>query len=317
MARWTAPDSFEDGWDLYEREMRNVGRKPKTLEMNRDGWERLVRYVTEQADAVVSDIEDMTKDHVNAWVAYMRIEAGTDPQSLCIYFRTARPMFTWWAEEENRVSPFHRATQPPEPERPVPVQTDDVVNQLLAVCQVTKTDTGWRRLIALRDDAMIRTFFDVGVRRGELHGMLAEDWRRAVDEVHVRESKTYTRDLAVSPKTAVSIVRYVRERERYMRNRVEHGKLWVNRHGKPLTPSGINQTIDARRRQADLPHRLKPQHFRHTHAHNFLLNGGEEGDLVKTMGWNSRQMVDRYGASAAAERARAAQRKLRLGDRLR
>jgi|SRR5688500_50835 len=315
MGRWTAPDSFEDGWDLYEREARKVGRKQKTLDMNRDGWERLVRYVVTEHE--ITDIEDVTRAHVHSWVAYMRDEQRLDPQSLCIYFRTARPMFTWWADEEDRVSPFYKAQQPPEPDKPVPVQPDDVVNQLIAACAVTKMDTGWRRLVNLRDEAMIRTFFGIGVRRGELHGMLAEDWRRDIDEVHVRQSKTYSRDLVVSPKTAVALIRYVRERDRFVgRLGVEHDRLWVNRNGKPLGESGINQAIDRRRRLAGLPHRLKPQHFRHTHAHNFLMEGGEEGDLVRTMGWTSRQMVDRYGRSAASERARKAQRKLQVGDRL-
>lgn len=46
--------------------------------------------------------------------------------------------------------------------------------------------------------------------------------------------------------------------------------------------------------------RLHPHMFRHTFANRYLRAGGSEGDLA---GWKDRQMVDRYGASAAAERA--------------
>jgi hypothetical protein len=47
-----------------------------------------------------------------------------------------------------------------------------------------------------------------------------------------------------------------------------------------------------------------------------LAAGGQENDLMKLHGWRSRQMVSRYASSAADERARAAHRRMALGDSL-
>jgi integrase len=55
--------------------------------------------------------------------------------------------------------------------------------------------------------------------------------------------------------------------------------------------------------QAGLPG-LHPHQLRHTFAHAWLAQGGGETDLMRLAGWKSRQMLGRYGASAADARAR-------------
>jgi hypothetical protein len=42
----------------------------------------------------------------------------------------------------------------------------------------------------------------------------------------------------------------------------------------------------------------------------------QEGDLMLLAGWQSREMLKRYGASAATERALAASARMAPGDRL-
>ena len=81
---------------------------------------------------------------------------------------------------------------------------------------------------------------------------------------------------------------------------------WLGTKG-PLTESGINQILKRRGRDAGIE--LHAHMFRHSFAHQWLSAGGNEGDLQRIAGWSSPQMLQRYGRSAADQRAREAYRK--------
>ncbi|MDX6308450.1 MAG: hypothetical protein QOI06_1496 [Nocardioidaceae bacterium] len=95
------------------------------------------------------------------------------------------------------------------------------------------------------------------------------------------------------------------------------GPLWVTeRSGAALTGNGIYQMLHRRTVQAGYPRdAVRPHLFRHTCAHEFLVAGGSESDLLALAGWKDRSMLQRYGASMAEERALLAIQRSGFGDR--
>lgn len=285
-----------DSWDLSMR-ARNLATKTRSC---------YLEAATQLVDlALVADVADLTRTHVQEYLADQA--ATRAPATVSLRFRALQQFFKWLtAEGEIDANPMVGLDPPEVPEVPVPVISHEDMRLMLKTCD-------GKEFADRRDAAMIRLFLDGGVRLSELAGINVDDVDLRGQTVRVLGKGRRERVVPFGVKVAQSIDRYTRLRVRH--TYADHPALWLGAKGKAgLTPNGVYQMVRRRARAVGLE--IHPHQFRHTFAHQWLAEGGTEGDLMMLTGWRSRSMLDRYGKSAAGERARNAHRTMSLGDRL-
>jgi Site-specific recombinase XerD len=282
---------MHDEIESFDRYLSAVGRSPRTRQSYS---ESLGQYATWADDPDVGDID---RSSVTEFVIHLR-ELGRADGTVSARYAALRSFLKWAAEEEiiDR-SPLAGATPPVIREKQVNTLSGEQIRSLLDACKGKDFESR-------RDTAVISLLYDTGARRAELLGLKLEDVDNRAGNANVLGKGSRPRVIAFGHATAVDLDRYLRVRSKHPAAHLPW--LWLGARGR-FTESGLASMLSRRGEKAGVGH-IHPHQFRHSFAHSWLAQGGQEQDLMRLAGWRSRTMLNRYGASAAGERARNAHR---------
>jgi site-specific recombinase XerD len=250
------------------------------------------------------DLVEITRQQVEEYLGY--VIKKHSPSTGGVRYRSLQQLFKWMITEELiKVSPMAGMALPTVPVQPVPVVSMDDLRKLIKTTEKDKSFAG------RRDVAMIRLFLEPGgMRLSELTNLPISAIDLLTDAVVVLGKGGRSRVIPFGARTGSALTRYLRARTTHAH--FKSPRLWLGSQG-PLTRSGVGWVLQHRCDDAGIE-RIHPHQLRHSSAHYWLQAGGSESDAMRLFGWRSKDMLARYGASLADERAQDAARKMALGD---
>lgn len=287
--------------DDWLRVLHSCGRSEAT----RETYRYALRSLGESLSGQVVGIQALTRQDLERWLSDLR-DQGRAAQTRHIYLQAVRGWCAWLVEEGILAAdPCARVHSDPPSVTRTPMPTAEALQRILAHCS-------GRGFLERRDAALLRLLADTGLRRAEAASItLADvDWDRHL--IHVTGKGAKPRTVRFGIRTRAALDAYLRVRRR------EYGgacpSLFLTERGRPLTGHAVYEIV--RERGAAVGVTLHPHQLRHFFAHHFRSRGGSDSDLMALGGWSRRELIDRYGAVAAEERALAAHARYGPGDAL-
>jgi integrase/recombinase XerD len=293
-------DELRDLLNSWLLRLRALRRSDHTLTSYRVGVQQFLTFCEEQAIP-----PRLNPDTLAAFVNHL-LDTGRKPATAQARQVVIRLFSSWLADEGEIGRDLLANVKLLKLDDPVvPSLTDDQLKALFAACK-------GKTFVCKRDEAIVRFMAETGCRAGELLNMTVDDIDLQRGSAIIRRGKGGRgRQVPFGPQTAAAIDRYLRMRRRH--KLVDAPALWLGASIPTLSYAGLLKALKARARSAGIDH-FTPHQLRHTFASRWLRANGSEQGLMTTAGWSRHEMLRRYTADTAADRAHDEARNLHLGD---
>ena len=309
----TSLKSLVNGFVLTKQ---TEGKSPRTIEFYSENLKRFLWYAQKQG--WTDDIRMLTAWQIKEFLGYVGSEThrwelhGNSSESslgkashttVHHYFVAISCLFNWVIKEgflkDNPLT--HIKVAKPKPKVIIPYSQEEIKN-MLAVCDYDFQHNA--KFLACRNQAMILTLLDSGVRLSELVGITLNDIDTEKGWLKIRGKGSKERIVRVGKTTQKAIWRYCVYRPKNGRQ-----ELWLSEEGKPLAASGVQSLIQRLMERAGITSDGSTHRFRHTFALNFLRADKNVFNLQYLLGHSDLDMVRRYTSTLGMEDALKAHEK--------
>lgn len=252
--------------------------------------EKFLRYLEIEKDysaftllnyqADLEDFRDFLKDTPLEKVDYLILrrylallkERSLKPRSIARKMSCLRSFFRFLCRDGYLATNPTLSLASQKLDKPLPLfLTEEQVNRLLEVSLGEDEK-------ALRDRAILETFYSTGIRISELVGLNDEDIDFISGVVKVRGKGKKERLVPIGEHALRAIKDYLAKRKR------QSGILFLNKSGNRLTISGTRNVVHKYIRLASLNQRISPHTLRHSFATHLLNRGADLRSVQELLG---------------------------------
>ena len=221
--------------------------------------------------------EEITKRAVRRYLAHLH-EQKASSRTILRRLSSLRSFYRYalrekWVEQ----SPLEEIDSPKKEKRlPISITYSQVQHLF------TQPDTSC--YLGFRDRAIMELFYSSGLRLSEVAGLNRRDFDAKNLILNIFGKGKKQRQAPITATAADWLVRYLNSPER---DEKDPQAIFLNRHGKRLSPRSIDRNFAAYLKASGLSERVTPHTIRHTIATHWLENGMDLKTIQMLLGHTS------------------------------
>lgn len=151
-----------------------------------------------------------------------------------------------------------------------------------------------KKILDLRDRALLELLYATGVRVGELVGMDVDDVNFDERLIMVRGKGKKERLLPFGSKAVESLHAYIGKRTLINRGKIEENPIFLNYRGKRLTSRSVERIVNKYIKRVALRRKISPHSLRHSFASHLLSRGADLRVIQELLGHESLATTQKY-----------------------
>lgn len=270
---------------IFDCRLRKLSER--TIKGYRNNNKKMLCFLRQEYQVV--EVEEVYYQHIQGYITFLTQEKLSE-----IYINSLikcfKAFFRYCVEEGYIVrNPIDKIKRQKEPIPLIETFTDEEVRKLIRAYRGS-------HFLDIRNQLIMVLLFDIGMRNSELCGLKMTDMRDTHIRIFGKGKKT--RFVPITPFISKYLIRYIRVREQYIRDKLgyETEYLLLSQKGKKLTVETLERIVKNAGEACGIRSniRVSPHTCRHYYAQSQLKNGCDLYTVSKLLGHSKVETTKRY-----------------------